>query len=73
MPPVSSVSLTPPGPLLLAFETATPKGIVVAVEHPTAGTLCGVCVWRDADSMGVELQLPRRELERLLTCICLVL
>jgi hypothetical protein len=30
-------------------------------------------VWRDADSMGVELQLPKRELERLLKCICLVL
>ncbi len=30
-------------------------------------------VWRDADSMGIELQFPKRELERLLKCICLVL
>ncbi len=48
----------------LRFEHDIPKGNVVALEHPAAGTLCGVCVWRDSDSMGVELQLPRRELER---------
>ena len=57
----------------LRFENEIPKGNVIALEHPAAGTLCGVCVWRDDDSMGVELQLPRRELERLLKCICLVL
>ena len=57
----------------LRFERDIPKGNVVALEHPSAGTLCGVCVWRDADTMGVELQLPKRELERLLKCICLVL
>ncbi len=57
----------------LRFDRDIPKGNVVALEHPSAGTLCGVCVWRDADSMGVELQLPKRELERLLKCICLVL
>lgn len=57
----------------LHFEHDIPKGNVIALEHPAAGTLCGVCVWRDADSMGVELQLPKRELERLLKCICLVL
>ncbi len=57
----------------LQFDRDIPKGNVVALEHPAAGTLCGVCVWRDADSMGVELQLPKRELERLLKCICLVL
>jgi hypothetical protein len=57
----------------LRFEHRIPKGNVVALEHPAAGTLCGLCVWRDAGSMGVELQLPKRELERLLKCICLVL
>ncbi len=57
----------------LRFEGRMPDGQVIALEHPTAGTLCGVCVWRHADSMGVELQLPKRELERLLKCICLVL
>ena len=57
----------------LRFEGDIPKGNVVALEHPTAGTLSGVCVWRDEDSMGVELQLPKRELERVLKCICLVL
>ncbi len=57
----------------LRFERDIPQGNVVALEHPSAGTLCGVCVWRDADTMGVELQLPKRELERLLKCICLVL
>ncbi len=57
----------------LRFERDIPKGNVVALEHPSAGTLCGVCVWRDEDTMGVELQLPQRELERLLKCICLVL
>ncbi len=57
----------------LQFDRQIPKGNVIALEHPAAGTLCGVCAWRDADTMGVELQLPRRELERLLKCICLVL
>ena len=57
----------------LHFEGEIPKGNVVALEHPAAGTLCGICVWRDAASMGVELELPKRELERLLKCICLVL
>ncbi len=57
----------------LRFDGQMPRGNVIALEHPTAGTLCGVCVWSDAGSMGVELQLPRRELERLLKCICLVL
>ena len=57
----------------LRFEREIPKGNVIALEHPAAGTLCGMCVWRDSDTMGVELQLPRRELERLLKCICLVL
>ncbi len=57
----------------LQFERDVPKGNVIALEHPAAGTLCGVCVWRDAASMGVELELPKRELERLLKCICLVL
>ncbi len=57
----------------LRFEGKIPQGKVIAIEHPTAGTLCGVCVWRDTDTMGVELQLPKRELERLLKCICLVL
>ncbi len=57
----------------LRFEHSIPKGNVVALEHPAAGTLCGLCVWRDASSMGIELQLPKRELERLLKCICLVL
>jgi hypothetical protein len=57
----------------LRFDRDIPQGNVVALEHPSAGTLCGVCVWRDKDSMGVELQLPKRELERLLKCICLVL
>ena len=57
----------------LQFDRQIPTGNVVALEHPSAGTLCGVCAWRDSDTMGVELQLPRRELERLLKCICLVL
>ena len=57
----------------LHFERDIPEGNVVALEHPAAGTLCGVCVWRDSDSMGVELQFPKRELERLLKCICMVL
>ncbi len=57
----------------LQFDRQIPMGNVVALEHPSAGTLCGVCVWRDSKTMGVELQLPKRELERLLKCICLVL
>lgn len=57
----------------LHFDRDIPAGNVVALEHPAAGTLCGVCVWRDSNSMGVELQFPKRELERLLKCICLVL
>jgi hypothetical protein len=57
----------------LRFTGKIPPGKVIAIDHPTAGTLCGVCAWRDTDTMGVELQLPKRELERLLKCICLVL
>ena len=57
----------------LRFDGRMPQGKVIAIDHPTAGTLCGICVWRNTDTMGVELQLPRRELERLLKCICLVL
>ncbi len=57
----------------LRFDTQMPSGKVIALDHPSAGTLCGICVWRDSATMGVELQLPQRELERLLKCICLVL
>ena len=57
----------------LSFEGAIPEGNVIALDHPIAGTLCGVCTWRDEANMGIELQFPDGELERILRCICLVL
>ena len=62
-----------PHGLRLSFEGDMPEGNVIALDHPVAGTLCGVCSWRDDTSMGVELQFPNGELERILRCICLVL
>jgi len=57
----------------LSFQDAMPEGNVIALDHPIAGILCGVCAWRNERSMGVELQLPRAELERALKCISLVI
>lgn len=57
----------------LSFEGALPEGNVIALDHPVAGTLCGICTWRDEANMGIELQFPNGELERILRCICLVL
>lgn len=57
----------------LSFERTMPEGNVIALDHPIAGTLCGVCAWRDEVNMGVELQFPHGEMERILQCICLVL
>jgi hypothetical protein len=63
-----------PHGLRLSFEGgAMPSGNVIALDHPVAGTLCGVCTWRDEASMGIELQFPDGELERILRCVCLVL
>ncbi len=59
--------------LRLSFQGTMPEGNVIALDHPVAGTLCGVCAWRDEVNMGVELQFPNGELERILRCICLVL
>lgn len=59
----------------LRFDGHTPKGAVIALDHDMAGTLCGSCTWRDDDdkTIGVELQLPQGDLERVLRFICLVL
>jgi len=62
-----------PHGIRLSFEGDMPSGNVIALDHPVAGTLCGVCAWRDEANMGVELQFPDGELERILRCICLVL
>ncbi|MFQ5773984.1 MAG: PilZ domain-containing protein [Kiloniellaceae bacterium] len=59
--------------LKLRFEGRMPEGKVIAVDHSVAGTLCGRCAWREDDTMGVELQVPSSDLERVLRCICLVL
>jgi hypothetical protein len=57
----------------LRFEGGVPKGRVIALDHPRAGTLCGLCVWKSADAAGVELQHPNSELERALRCVSLIL
>ena len=62
-----------PHGLRLSFEGTMPEGNVIALDHPIAGTLCGVCSWRDEANMGIELQFPDGELERILRCICLVI
>ena len=61
------------GGLKLRFEGAVPEGKVMALDHPVAGTLCGRFAWRDGQFVGVELQVPSSDLERVLRCICLVL
>ena len=61
------------GGLKLRFEGPVPEGKVIALDHPVAGTLCGRCAWRDGQMMGMELQVPASDLERVLRCICLVL
>ncbi|HSR71900.1 MAG TPA: PilZ domain-containing protein [Kiloniellales bacterium] len=55
------------------FDTRLPLSNVIAIDHPVAGTLCGVAAWRDKANMGIEIQLPRGELERVLKAVCLVL
>lgn len=62
-----------PEGLRLRFVGAMPRGNVIAIEHPMAGTICGRCAWRKGDTMGMELQSPASDLERILKCICLVL
>ena len=57
----------------LRFEGSMPSGNAIALDHPTAGTLCGICTWRDTHTMGVELQFPHGDLERILRCVCLIL
>lgn len=59
--------------LRLRFRAEAPAGRVIALEHPMAGTLCGACVWREGQHLGVELQSPHGEVERVLRCVCLVL
>ena len=61
------------GGLKLRFEGEVPDSKVIAIDHPVAGTLCGRCAWREGDYMGMELQVPSSDLERVLRCICLVL
>lgn len=61
------------GGLKLRFEGAVPEGKVIALDHPVAGTLCGRCAWREGQLIGMELQVPSSDLERVLRCICLVL
>ena len=59
--------------LKLRFEDEVPEGKVIAIDHPVAGTLCGHCAWRKDSYIGMELQIPSSDLERVLRCICLVL
>ena len=61
------------GGMKLRFEGEPPAGKVIALDHPVAGTLCGRCAWREGNVVGVELQVPTGDLERVLRCICLVL
>ena len=67
---VEDISL---GGLRLRFRDEVPESGVIALDHPIAGTLCGSCVWRQPGRIGVELQLPKAGLERVLRCICLTL
>lgn len=67
---VEDISL---GGLKLRFEDKVPQGKVIAIDHPVAGTLCGRIAWREGKFVGMELQVPSSDLERVLRCICLVL
>lgn len=57
----------------LWFPASIPKGNVLALDHPVAGTICGRCVWRKDDEIGVELLVPSTDLERILRCVYLVI
>ncbi|SMF79066.1 PilZ domain-containing protein [Tistlia consotensis] len=51
----------------------SPVGSPVMLEHPAAGSFRGVCVWSDERAVGIELVEPKREIERVLQCICLLI
>lgn len=57
----------------LRFPDAVPDGNVIALDHPVAGTICGRCVWRNGEELGVELLVPSTDLERILRCVYLVI
>ncbi len=48
-------------------------GSAVALAHPGAGDFRGICVWVEDGAFGVELVEPKREIERVLQCICLMI
>ena len=48
-------------------------GSVIELSHPVAGQFQGNCVWRGEDAIGIQLDVPASELERVLQCLCLLL
>lgn len=45
----------------------------VTLSHPTAGSFYGRLAWQSAKSIGVQFQLPEREIGHVLQCISVVL
>lgn len=58
--------------LRLHFEGSTPKKGAVSLEHPAIGVLQADCVWSTSDDVGVMLDEPERDLQRVLQCVSLI-
>lgn len=57
----------------LALPDGCSVGSPVKLEHPAAGSFRGICVWSTGRAVGIELLEPKREIERVLQCICLLI
>lgn len=60
------------GGIKLCFEGPVPEVDELNLEHPRAGTFVGRCVWQRGSHMGVQFDLPDRDIERALQCVALM-
>lgn len=60
------------GGIKLRFEGPVPEVDELNLEHPRAGTFVGRCVWQHGSLMGVQFDLPDRDIERALQCVALM-
>ncbi len=67
---VTDISL---GGLRLRFAGTPPDKKRILLQHPTAGELAAVQVWRAGNDLGLAFENSERELEHLLQCISLIL
>jgi len=60
------------GGIRLRFDGAVPDVTELRLEHPTAGTFVGRCAWSGGTIMGVQFDRKKREIERALQCVALM-